>query len=80
MANILEPLSVSDYVADGVRIAAILLIWGLIAVFFSYGVTEITKSFERIFTQLGETMTVVGLFNAFLYIFYRTVDYWHETT
>ena len=79
MSNTPEPQPVSDYVADGARIAAILLTWGLIAAFFSYGMTEITSSFGRIFTQLGEAMAVVGLLNAFLYILYRTVDYWHET-
>ena len=79
MANIPEPQPVSDYVADGARIAGILLIWGLVAAFFSYGVTELTSSFERVFTQLGDIIAVVGLLNAFLYILYRTIDYWHET-
>jgi uncharacterized membrane protein len=58
---------------------AILLIWGLIAAFFSYGVTELTSSFERVFTQLGRLFALVGFLNAILYILYRTVDYWHET-
>jgi hypothetical protein len=51
----------------------------VIAAFFSYGVTELTSSFERVFTQLGELLIVVGFLNAFLYMLYRTVDYWHKT-
>jgi hypothetical protein len=74
-----EPQSVANYVADGVRIAAILLIWGVIAAFFRYGVTELTSSFEQVFTQLGELLIIVGFLNSILYILYRTVDYWHET-
>jgi succinate-acetate transporter protein len=58
MASIPEPQSVTDYVADGARIAAILLIWGVFAAFFSYGVTELTSSFERVFTQLGELLAI----------------------
>jgi hypothetical protein len=79
MATIPEPQSVTDYVAEGARIAAILLIWGVIAAFFSYGITELTSSFERVFTQLGGLLAIVGFLNALLYILYRTVDYWHET-
>jgi hypothetical protein len=77
--SIPEPQSVTDYVADGARIAAILLIWGLIAAFFSYGMTELTSSFERVFTQLGGLFAIVGVLNAILYVLYRTVEYWHQT-
>jgi hypothetical protein len=77
--SIPEPQPVTDYIADGARIMAILLFWGLIAVFFSYGVTELTSSFERVFTQLGGLFVLVGFLNAILYILYRTVDYWHKT-
>ena len=80
MTAVPEPQSIADYVADGARIAAILLIWGVLAAFFSYGVTELTSSFERVFTQLGMLLAIAGLLNALLYILYRTVDYWHETT
>jgi hypothetical protein len=79
MVSIPEPQTVTDYVADGARIAAILVIWGVIAAFFRYGVTELTSSFERVFTQLGGLFVMVGFLNALLYILYRTVDYWHET-
>lgn len=73
-----ESQSVVDYVADGARIATILLIWGLIAAFFSHGLTEFTSSFERVLTQLGGLFAIVGVLNAILFIFYRTADYWHE--
>jgi hypothetical protein len=79
MASVPEPQSVTDYIADGARIAAILLVWGTIGAFFTYGVTEVTRSFERVFIQLGGVLVLVGVLNAILYILYRTVDYWHET-
>jgi hypothetical protein len=73
-----ESQSVADYVADGARIATILLIWGLIAAFFSHGLTEFTNSFERVLTQLGRLFAIVGILNAILFIFYRTADHWHD--
>lgn len=79
MTPVPEPQSVTDYVADGARIAAILLIWGVIAAFFIYGVTEIGLPFGRVWPQLGNLFALTGFLNALLYILYRTVDYWHET-
>lgn len=76
--SIPDPLSVPDYVADGARIAAILLIWSVIAAFFTHGVTELGLPFERVWPQLGGLFAVTGLLNALLYLLYRTVDYWHE--
>jgi hypothetical protein len=78
MSSIPEPQSVAEYVTDGAHIAAIILIWGAIAAFFRYGMTEITRSFERIFVQFGELLVIVGFLNALLYVFYRTVDYWQK--
>jgi hypothetical protein len=79
MPSIPEPQSVPDYIADGVRIAAILLIWGVIAAFFTHGVTELGLPFERLWPQLGSLFAVTGILNALLYLLYRTVDYWDET-
>lgn len=73
-----EPQSLTDYVADGARIAAILIIWGVFGAFFRYGVTEFTTFFEDIFTQLGGIFVIIGVLNALLYISYRTIDYWRE--
>lgn len=71
--------SISSYIADGARIAAILLVWGVIAAFFTSGVTEIGLPFETVWVRLGQLFAVTGLFNATLYLLYRVVDYWHET-
>jgi hypothetical protein len=79
MPSIPEPESVTDYITDGARIAAILLTWGVIAAFFIYGVTEFGLPFERVWPQLGGLFALTGFLNALLYILYRAVDYWHET-
>lgn len=79
MGSIPEPQSVADYVSEGARIAAILLIWGVIAAFFAYGVTEIGLPFGRVWPQIASLFALTGFLNALLYILYRTVDYWHET-
>lgn len=71
------PLSVSTYVADGARIAAILLVWGSLAAFFSYGLTEI-GSFAGTFEAVGGLLALTGVLNAVLYLLYRTVDYWQS--
>lgn len=81
MVSIPEPQSVTDYVADGARIGAILLIWGVIAAFFTYGVSEIGGTgslFETLGPQIGGVIAVTGLFNVFLYVLYRAIDYWHQ--
>ena len=79
MPSLPEPQAVTDYVADGARIAAILIIWGAIAAFFTYGITELGLPFERVWRQLGNLFVLTGFLNALLYILYRTADYWHET-
>jgi len=69
--------SVSTYVEEGARIAAILLVWGIIALFFAFGLTEVGV-FGRVFWVLGGVFALTGLLNAVLYLLYRTVDYWHS--
>lgn len=78
MSSIPPPQSVTEYVADGARIAAILLVWSVIAVFFLYGMTEIGLPFERVWFQLGRLFALTGFLNALLYILYRIVDYWRS--
>jgi uncharacterized membrane protein len=68
--------SVSTYVEEGARIAAILLVWGIVALFFAFGLTEIGV-FGRVFWVLGGVFALTGLLNAIVYVLYRTVDYWH---
>ena len=68
--------SVSTYVEEGARIAAILLVWGIISLFFAFGLTEIGV-FGRVFFVLGGVFGLAGLLNAVVYVLFRTVDYWH---
>lgn len=72
---------VASYVADGARIAAILLVWSVIAAFFTYGVSEIGGTgslFELLGPQIGALLVLTGVLNAVLFVCYRTVDYWRE--
>ena len=72
-----DAMSIRTYVEDGARIAAILLVWGIIGAFFRYGLIEVTLSFRSLWIQLGTLFWYVGGLNAVLYVLYRTVDYWH---
>ena len=73
--------SIPDYIEDGARIAAILLVWGVIAAFFYYGIGNIGPQgrglFGSIGRHLGMTFATVGFLNALLYAVYRAIDYWH---
>lgn len=73
--------SVPDYIEDGARIAAILLVWGIFAAFFTYGLSEVGgrgSFFARLGPQIGALLALTGLLNALLYLLYRTVDYWKQ--
>ncbi|MEF8872866.1 MAG: hypothetical protein V5A41_14670 [Haloarculaceae archaeon] len=73
------PLPVTAYIEDGARIGAILVIWGTISAFFTYGVSEIGGTgslFETIGPGIGGIVAITGLLNAILYICYRAIDYW----
>lgn len=73
--------SISDYIADGARIAAILFIWGVLAAFFTYGVGSIGPRgsiFGTIGQQIGAVLALTGVLNAVLYLLYRAIDYWHQ--
>lgn len=75
--------SIPDYIADGDRIAAILLIWSVIAAFFTYGVSEIGGTgslFETLGPQIGALVAVTGVVNTILFVLYRSIDYWHRHT
>lgn len=76
--SIPQAQSVPSYIEDGARIAAILAVWGIIAAFFTHGVTDLGLPFEALWVQLGQLFGLVGLLNAFLFVLYRVVDYWHE--
>mgnify|MGYP006281044927 FL=1 len=79
--SVSEAHPVSTYIEDGARIAGILLVWGVIAAFFTYGVTEIGgpgSLFKTLGPQIGSIFFLAGTFNAVLYVLYRAVDYWHR--
>jgi hypothetical protein len=71
-----SPDSVETYVEDGARIAAILLVWGVLAAFFLYGLAQIGV-FGRAFAGLGRLFVYAGALNAVLYVLYRALDYHH---
>ena len=73
--------SISEYIEDGARIAAILLVWGIFAAFFTYGLSEVGgrgSFFASLGPQIGALLALTGLLNALLYLLYRTVDYWQQ--
>jgi len=79
--SIPDAQSVTEYVADGARIAAIVLVWGVISAFFTYGVSEIGghgSLFATFGPQVGAALALTGLLNAVLYVLYRSIDYWHR--
>lgn len=76
--SIPQARAVSLYVADGARIAAILIVWGVVSAVFTHGVSDLGLPFERVWLQLGQLFAVTGVLNAVLYLLYRTVDYWQE--
>lgn len=72
---------VSEYITDGAYLTAILLIWGVIAAFFTYGVSEIGGTgglFETFGPQIGAIIALGGILNALLYVLYRAIDYWQQ--
>ncbi|MFW5937433.1 MAG: hypothetical protein ACOCSN_00690 [Halanaeroarchaeum sp.] len=72
--------SVPAYVEDGARIAAILLVWGVIAAVFLYGVGNVGTRGQTIVgsvgRHLGVLFAVAEVLNAVLYVVYRGIDYW----
>ncbi|MHB9288601.1 hypothetical protein ACKVMT_16340 [Halobacteriales archaeon Cl-PHB] len=73
-----DPLSIPTYIEDGARIAAILLVWGIIATVFSAGVSDFGGPgglFSTYGPQIGALFVLTGVFNAVLYVVYRALDY-----
>lgn len=73
------PLPITAYVEDGARIAAIVLVWGVLSLFSTYMVSEIGGTgslFESFGPWLGNLLMQIGLLNALVYVVYRSIDYW----
>ena len=75
-----EMHSLVDYLAEGLRIAAILLVWSLAGtlvglalgnVGYSGGATAAAGAW------IGTALVVAGVLNAVLYVVFRGIDYWN---
>lgn len=76
-----EPREITAYAEDGALIVAILLVWRIIAAFFTFGLGEVggpSGFFATAMSQAGALFMLAGVLNAVLYPAYRTVDYWHH--
>ena len=72
---------IAEYIEEGARIAAIILVWGVIAAFFAFVVTDFGGPgglFADIGAGLGWAFSLTGLLNAVLYICLRTVDHYRR--
>jgi hypothetical protein len=81
MPSITPPNSVTEYIEDGAHIAAILLIWGVLAAVATYGLSDFGGHggiLDTLGPQLGGLLALTGVLNAILYVLYRTLDYWHQ--
>lgn len=81
LPSIPQSHSIPAYIEDGARIAAILLVWGVLAAFFTFAVGEIGGQGGiggTIGRSLGTIFMATGFLNAVLYVLYRLADYWHE--
>lgn len=71
--------SVPTYVADGARIASILVAWGFLAWVASDVVPELGLPVGSLGADLGALFALTGVLNALLYLLYRATDYWHAS-
>ena len=81
LPTIPSPHSIPTYIEDGARIAAILLVWGILAAFFAFALGEVGAPGglgDTLGTSLGGLFMATGFLNAVLYVLYRLADYWHE--
>jgi hypothetical protein len=81
MPSIDPPKPVAEYVEEGAYIAAILLVWGVLAAVATHGLGDIGgpgSLFETLGPQLGTVLVATGFLNGLLYVLFRTVDYWQR--
>mgnify|MGYP000324333145 FL=1 len=71
---------ITDYIEEGARIAAILIVWGIIAVAVGWlfeDVVAVTR--PGVFgLNLGAIFWLTGMLNALLYVCFRTVDHYRH--
>jgi hypothetical protein len=76
--SIPDAQSIPDYIEDGARIAAILLVWSVIGAFVAWVGRDLVRVGDLFNTVgLGGVFVLTGFLNAVLFICYRVVDYWH---
>jgi len=68
---------ITDYIEEGARIAAILLVWGIIAVAVAWLFDDVVAaSRPGVYgLNIGAVFWVTGVLNALLYVCFRTVDH-----
>ena len=74
-----DPRPITEYVEEGARIAAIVLVWAVLGAFFTFGVGNVGgpgSLFGPLGAGLGTLFMLVGVLNAVLYIVYRGIDYY----
>ncbi|WEL17659.1 putative membrane protein [Halorhabdus sp. SVX81] len=67
----------TDYIEEGARIAAILLVWGIIAVAVAWVFDDIIAASRpgAFGLSVGSIFWLTGILNAILYVCFRTVDH-----
>lgn len=74
------PSSVETYLRDGLRILAILLVWGVLAAFITFVADRTGLIGTEFLAQIGNFLLWTGGLNAVLYLVYRSIDHYHATT
>ena len=74
-----DMLSLVDYLSEGLRIAAILLVWSLVGTLVSLGLGNFGYPGglgAAAGAWIGTALVVAGVINALLYVVFRSIDYW----
>lgn len=74
-----DMLSLADYLSEGLRIAAILLIWSLVGTVVSLALSNFGYPGGiggAAGAWIGTALVVAGVINALLYVVFRSIDYW----
>ena len=74
-----EMHSLVDYLSEGLRIAAILLVWSLAGTLVSLALGSAGAPgglLPSAGAWIGTALVVAGVLNAVLYVVFRGIDYW----